>query len=240
MAKKDYAKLQASAKAESKSSSSSSSLPAFGIVLIALLCFAGGYWLGGDKPVSENSVDRSDLDAVKSQLAGKEADSVLLQAKIDELQEQVESLQERAKQGAYTKIGALKFYQELPEQSVTPAPVAETKPAAARAMQHTTAEIPDAAPVVAPTSIAPAEKSTADAAYKVQLASFKTRAEAVVMQQKLKKSGLSSFVRGVDLEGRGQWFRVYAGPYANKESGRDAVKEIQKKVDIRGLLVRGG
>jgi len=240
MAKKDYAKLQASAKPDSNSSSSS--LSAVGIVLPALLCFAAGYWLGGEKTAKHNNasdVTQSDLNVVQSQLAGKEAEARLLLVKIEQLQEQVESLQERAKQGAHTKLGALKFYQELPEQSVTPAPVAETKPAPARAMEHSTTDMPESAPVIAQASIAPSQKSTGKDAYKIQLASFRSRSEAAIMQQKLMKSGLSSFVRAVELEARGQWFRVYTGPYADKDVARDAVREIQKKMGIRGLLVRG-
>jgi len=238
MAKKDYAKVQASSRSDAPASGNSA-LPALGIVVIAALCFAAGYWLGDEKTANNSKLTQSDLDGVQSQLAGKEAETRLLQVKIEQLQEQVESLQERAKQGAHTKLGALKFYQELPEQSVTPAPVAETRPAPARSMEHSTAEMPESPPVVAPASVVAGQKKPGEGAYKIQLASFRTRAEAAVMQQKLMKSGLSSFVRGVNLEGRGQWFRVYAGPYANKDVARAAVREIQKKMDIRGLLVRG-
>jgi len=236
MAKKDYAKLQSAAKPDA--TGSSSSLPALGVVMTALLCFAGGYWLGGEKTVSENSVDKSKLDAVQSRLDTKVADSTLLQAKIDELQEQVNTLLEQAKQGAHTKIGELKFYRELPEQSVTPAPVAESKPATARAMNRaSTPDMPEEPPVIDQPDTT--HDATGKNAYKVQLASFKTRSEAAVMQQKLMRSGVSSFVRGISLEGRGQWFRVYAGPYPDKDAARDAVKDIQQKMKIRGLLVRG-
>jgi len=239
MAKRDYAKVQAPSKSDSKANASV--LPAIAIVVVAAVCFAGGYWLGGEKATNHIShEDKSGLNKVQAQLESEMAKSRLLQVKIDELQEQVELLQKKARQGAHTKVGDLKFYSELPKQSVTPAPVSETKPAQARAMDRS---LHDGMPEVPPEMHT--VKDDSDAAvpgaetYKVQIASFKTRADAANMQKKLNKAGIASFVRKVALEGKGEWFRVFVGPYADKENAREAVRDIQEKVNIRGLLVHG-
>ncbi len=239
MAKRDYAKVQAPSKSDSKANTSV--LPAIAVVVVAVVCFAGGYWLGGEKATNNIShVGKSDMNKIQAKLDAEVAGSRLLQVKIDELQDQVDLLQKRAKQGAHTKVGDLRFYSELPKQSVTPAPVSESKPAQARAMDRSVHDgMPEDPPATHKTSAVPDSVDPGAESYKVQIASFKTRGDAANMQKKLNKAGLSSFVRTVDLDGKGQWFRVFAGPYADKDTARDAVKDIQNKVNIRGLLVRG-
>ncbi|GAV19985.1 DedD protein [Mariprofundus micogutta] len=236
MAKRDYAKVQAPSKSDS--TANASILPAFAIVMVAAVCFAAGYWLGGEKAANVSSVDQSEMNRVQAELDSELANSKLLQVKVDELQDQIELLQNQARQGAHTKVGELKFYQELPKQSITPAPVAETSPAEARSMDgNNNPVLPDTEPLVEDPAIGHVDLG--QDAHKVQIASFKTKSEAVIMQKKLMKAGVTSFVRKVKLDDRGVWFRVYAGPYADKESARKAVKDIQKKADIRGLIVRG-
>ncbi|PJA32011.1 MAG: SPOR domain-containing protein [Zetaproteobacteria bacterium CG_4_9_14_3_um_filter_53_7] len=239
MAKRDYANIQASSKPDKSKSGSNPVLPAVAIVVVAIICFAGGYWLGGERGTTVRVVDNAALDKVQAKFDSEVASSRLLQAKIDELQDQVEQLQNKAKQGAHTKVGELKFYRELPAQSVDPAPVAESKPAQARSMEREMPEMPqEEAHAVASTHAVAAREEPGSDAHRIQIASFKTQGDAANLQRKLMKSGVTSFVRTVDLDGKGQWFRVFAGPYADRELAQQALQDIEQKVNIKGLLVR--
>ncbi|NWF37293.1 SPOR domain-containing protein [Mariprofundus sp. KV] len=234
---RDFAKVAAPARSVKKREGGSI-LSVLGIVVIAGLCFAAGFWLGGNQnQPATDGISRSDLEAVRSQLEKKGSEADVLQAKIETLQDQVAQWKAKAGAGAHTKVGDLKFYQELPKQSVTPSSVPDSNPAAARPMGQT---VEVAAPGRAPA--APViDASTADhVTYRVQLGSFKTRDEAASLQLKLMKAGFTAFIHSVNLPDRGQWFRVYAGPYANKDLASDAVRHIQEKMKIRGLLVREG
>lgn len=211
-------------------------LPVFGIIVIAGLCFAAGFWLGGNqqKPVVDGT-NKAELAQARSQLQKSEAASEVLQAKIDELEEQVALWKKRAGAGAHTKVGELQFYKELPEQSVTPAPVPDSKPAPARPMAKS---LEVDAPAAAGHDTTPASEESIS--YRVQIASFKTRDEAATMQLKLVKLGFTGFIRSVDLPNRGLWYRVYAGPYPDKERAKAVIRDIQDKMKIRGLLIRNG
>ena len=238
---RDFAKAQSPSRS-GKKGESSGTLPVLGIIVIAGLCFATGFWVGGNQnSPAAGSVSRVDLDNVRSELEKKNAASEVLQAKIEMLQEQVEQWKQKAGADAHTKVGDLKFYQELPKQSVMPAPVSDSKPAEARAMDRSLdVTAPKQISASQSLSTGAADKEASAVSHRVQIGSFKTRADAVVLQSKLMKAGFSGFIHTVDLPGRGQWFRVYAGPYLNKELARDAVRDIQEKMKIRGLLVNDG
>ncbi|ATX80532.1 Sporulation related domain-containing protein [Mariprofundus aestuarium] len=237
---RDFAKAQSPSRSDKKRESGGS-LPVLGIVVIAGLCFATGFWVGGNQnSPAAGSVSRADLDSFRSELDKKNAATEVLQAKIEMLQEQVEQWKQKAGADAHTKVGDLKFYQELPKQSVMPAPVADSKPAEARAMDRSL-EVAAPKQVSAHQPISDTkEKETAVVSYRIQVGSFKARADAVGLQSKLMKSGFSGFVHTVDLPDRGQWFRVYAGPYPDKEQARDGVRDILDRMKIRGLLVNDG
>jgi len=234
---RDFAKAQSPSRSDKKGESGGA-LPVLGIIVIAGLCFAAGFWVGGNQNSPDaGSVSRVDLDSIRSELEKKNAASEVLQAKVEMLQEQVEQWKQKAGADAHTKVGDLKFYQELPKQSVMPAPVADSKPAEAREMDRSLdVAAPKQVSASQPLSTA-AEKEAVAVRYRIQIGSFKTRADAVALQSKLMKAGFSGFVHTVDLPDRGQWFRVYAGPYPNKELARDGVRDILEKMKIRGLLV---
>lgn len=234
---RDFAKVAAPARAV-KRREGGSVLSVLGIVVIAGLCFAAGFWLGGNqKQSTTDGISRSDFEKVRSKLEKKGSEADLLQAKIEALQDQVEQWKAKAGAGAHTKVGDLKFYQELPKQSVTPSSVPDSNPATARPMGKTLeVEAPDHAPTAPVIDAGASDYVT----YRVQLGSFKTRDEAASLQLKLMKAGFTAFVHSVNLPDRGQWFRVYAGPYANRDLASDAVRHIQEKMKIRGLLVREG
>ena len=238
---RDFVKLEAPSRAKKKKEGGSI-VVVLSIAVIAGLCFAAGFWLGGSQSSQPAAVgvSQSDLNKTRAELEAKGAETEVLQAKIETLQDQVEAWKAKAGAGAHTKVGELKFYQELPKQSVTPSSVPDSKPATARAMdQSLEVEHPQQLPTAADGAII--DGATSDQiTYRVQLGSFRTRDDAVSLQLKLTKAGFTAFVHSVNLPDRGQWFRVYAGPYANKDLAKDAVRNIQEKMKIRGMLVREG
>ena len=249
---RDFVKLEAPARTRKKKEGGSIIL-VLSIVVIAGLCFAAGFWLGGSQSSQPAAVgaSQSDLDKVGAELEAKRAEAEVLQARIETLQDQVEQWKAKAGAGAHPKVGELQFYKELPKQSVTPSSVPDSKPATARAMdQSLEVEHPQHIPTAPAAERAMSDAAMTDGAmadgaadqvtYRVQLASFRTRDDATSLQLKLMKAGFTAFVHSVNLADRGQWFRVYAGPYANKDLAKDAVRNIQDKMNIRGMLVREG
>lgn len=232
---RDFAKIESPSRSGDRRERSSVT-PVLAIVVVASLCFAVGFWLGSKQEKStKESVSRVDLNSVQSDLDKKNAENLVLQAQIETLQDQVEQWKSRAGAGAHTKVGELKFYKELPEQSVTPAPVPESKPAKARPLERS---LEVKAPIQELIKVIASEDD--GHAYRIQIASFKTAAEAEVMRSKLSRSGFNGSVQTVNLPDRGKWFRVYAGPYPDKGAAKEAVKAIQERMKIRGLLLRNG
>lgn len=237
MARQDFAKN--SAPSTPKSSSGSASVaPVIAIIVIAGACFAAGYWLGsGDKQYTSNTTDH---DAVEAQLAVKEAKLKMQQVKIETLEALVTEWKNKAGAGAHTKVGELRFYKELPKQSVDPTPVS-AKPVVIAARPTTK---PDRAikPLTTPANqiglrIPHAENRML---YRIQIASFSKQADAESKQQRLLKAGFSAVVQAVDLGDKGVWYRVYAGPFASKSDAEDSQQRIQQQLHVKGLLVRGG
>jgi len=254
MNKQDFAQVKASTQTES-GSASSSILNAIGIVVIAGLCFSGGYWLGtGDIAQTGN---KTDTDAIEAKLAAQVAENRILQAKNETLQDMVMQWKTKAEQGAHTKVGELTFYKELPKQSVTPAPVPDAPKIKTAVAPETVAKVVsqhDVKPAAEPpeatvkTVDALAEggasatvqqpEQTSNEYYRIQLASFRTESGAMKMQGKLAKAGFISQVKMADLGGKGQWFRLYAGPYDSKSAAENAQQKIDTQMKLKGFIIR--
>jgi len=246
MAKQDFAQVKASTKAKSESGSGSI-LSAIGVLVIAGLCFSGGYWLGsGDIRQTGN---KTDSDASAAKLAAKIAENRVLQAKNEALQDMVEQWKKKAKQGAHTKVGELSFYKDLPKQSVTPAPVPDLPKAAPKVKPaHASKAVETQQVAAVGTMLEPAAASMPDVAptssasthtpYHIQLASFRTEADAMTMQQKLMRSGFHTQVKRADLGEKGLWFRLYAGPYDSRAHAETAQQKIETQTKLKGFLQR--
>ncbi len=247
MAKQDFAQVKASTHAES-GSSSGSMLNAIGIVAIAGLCFSGGYWLGtGDIKQTGN---KTDADVIEAKLAAQVAENRLLQAKNETLQDLAAQWKMKAEQDAHTKVGELTFYKELPKQSVTPAPVPDVPKAAIHVKPQQAKKPAGEQQVAAVTAaIEPPPHGTANAAptpaqqypgtsYRIQLASFRTEADAMTMRGKLEHAGFLTQVQMVDLSDKGQWYRLYAGPYDSRTAAETAQQKIDATLKLKGFLKR--
>jgi cell division septation protein DedD len=248
MAGQDFAQVKASKKSES-GGRSGSLLAVFGIAFVAIACFVAGFWLGGNQGIQHKAA-HPELDAAQAQLKLKEARIDLQQARIEVLEKLVEEWKKKSEEGATARVGELKFYHDLPRQSVMPAPVSDL-PASKSSVRPALPPHPAKPPLEKPESVKtvdmrradkPTKKTTTDTAavvYQIQVASFRLKAEASRFQKTLFNAGFPAFVRSVDLAEKGNWFRVYAGPYSSKDIAEKAQADIHKQTKIRGLLVRG-
>jgi len=254
MSKQDFAQVKVSTQSES-GSASGSILSAIGILVIAGLCFSGGYWLGaGDVAQTGN---KTDTDAIEAKLAAQVAENRLLQATNETLQDMVLQWKKKSEQGAHTKVGELTFYKELPKQSVTPAPVPDAPKiktsvapqivakVASLEGQHSPAH--SVAPVKAVDALAEHGSNTAlqqpapasNEHYRIQLASFRTESGAMEMQGKLAKAGFISQIKMADLGEKGQWYRLYAGPFDSRSAAESTQQQIEQQVKLKGFIIRG-
>ncbi|MDQ6999478.1 MAG: SPOR domain-containing protein [Mariprofundus sp.] len=245
MAKQDFAQVQSTIQPES-GSGSGAMLNAIGIVIIAALCFGGGYWLGSAN--GQQAGKNADVDAVEAKLAIQVAKNKVLLAKTEALQDSVEQWKRKAQQDAHSKVGDLSFYKELPEQSVTPAPMPDM-PVATVASKVVTKPVPVQRPeVVKAVKALPSGSHTSDIAkqsvvhdiYRIQLASFRTQSDAMRVQQQLSQAGFPALIHKVDLGSKGLWYRIYAGPYHSKPAAEADQKKIGEKIKLNGFLIRGG
>jgi cell division septation protein DedD len=218
-------------------------------VFIAGACFAAGYWLGtGDL---QHTSSKKDVDAMDAHLAIKNAEIQLQLARIEKLQHLVQQWKDKANQGAHAKIGELSFYKDLPKQSVMPTPVSSApvikaaSKAVVKPLTHSAAKTTNSSGIHDNRVITPAvhsselqKRDVKPDAYRIQIASFRSRSDAAPMQQKLMQSGFPAFIHAVDLGAKGQWFRVYAGPFPSKLTAQSNQRQIEIKMKIKGLLLR--
>jgi len=239
MARQDFAHNAAPSKTQAPAGTVSA-LPVVGIILVAVACFSAGYWLGKDD--IQQGFNKVDVDAVEAQLAVKDAEARLQEARIETLQALVEQWKAKAGEGAHTKLGELNFYKDLPKQSVMPAPVsAKTVEKVVRKKialpKH--GGIRNAG-TITPESVSPTAKKVFDAsAYRIQIASFRHEYDALPVQKKIKRAGFAAYVKAVDLGDKGIWFRVYAGPFVSKAVAERKSMRLETEMNIKGLLVRG-
>jgi len=256
MAGKDFAQVEASKKSGSVGGFGSL-LTVLGIAFIAVVCFTAGFWLGADRGAQYEDA-HPELDAAQAQMKVMTARTELQQARIEVLEKLVEAWEKKAEQGATAQVGELKFYHDLPMQSVTPSPLSDlpassapvrpalpshpAKPTLEKSGSIKTADMrPAGKPVkvVATDTSAGKGASNATAAYRIQVASFRSETEAARFQKKLFNAGFSAFIRSVNLAKKGKWHRVYAGPYSSKDAAKKALAGIHKLTKIKGILVRG-
>jgi len=232
MAGHDFAHNAAPNQTSPSSGNDALILPVIAVIAVAGICFAAGFWLGS-ADVKRTGM-KTDIDAVGAQLAAKQAEVILQQARIKSLEGQVSQWRNKAGESAYSKVGELSFYKDLPKQSVTPAPVsakavAKVKPVAKPAITQVIEK------VLRPVSTAPVIKKVLDDSdYRIQLASFRSFSDAMPLQKKMSKSGFSTFIHQVDLGAKGQWFRVYAGPFVSKSEAEDSRQRIEQQMKLKG------
>lgn len=142
------------------------------------------------------------------------------------------------------ELPRLSFYDDLPKGDQAPLgsginlpPDEETTGAGAKAevVAETAAPKPVANPAPKPKAATPAVSS--QGAFVVQVASFRTAADAAKLQKRLNQHDLTTSLERADLGQKGIWFRVLAGPYDDR-SAADQVVALLKTEERLSALVR--
>lgn len=148
--------------------------------------------------------------------------------------------------GAAEKNDQLTFYENLPKGNQAPLgsginlPPAQPKPVAVDKPQQAVKP----ALASAPDSVAPASQPkpaavpviAGEGAFVVQIASFRSSEEANLLADRLKSHRLATFVELADLGEKGRWYRVLAGPYANRQGAEQAAGLVQEKERLSALV----
>lgn len=73
--------------------------------------------------------------------------------------------------------------------------------------------------------------------FTLQVGSFPSLEEARPSVEALEKVGLRPFVREAEVKGKGRWFRVYVGGYANREDAQKAGQRYTTEQMVESFLV---
>lgn len=142
---------------------------------------------------------------------------------------------------ASEKPEKLTFYDNLPKGNQAPLgsginlPVEQKKPAAE---QQKVRVPPPTATLTAEAASKPSTASaeSADGAFVVQVASFRTNEDAEKMAGRLNNYKLTIYVESADLSEKGVWYRVMVGPFASRESAEQVAVLLQQKERLSALV----
>ena len=182
-----------------------------GMLVIVAAGFAGGFMLGqehGQRLLEQIGKQQQELENLKKAIGNR-------------AQKTNESS---------TQVGDLTFYNTLPKQPVTPAPLNSRVTAASSAKAPSPAQ--KRAAISHPAARAAVQM------YKLQLGSYQLRANAERLQKRLLQAGFRARIQVMELPGLGQWYRVYVGPFSSLDAAENAKSRVQAKLHLVGLLLR--
>ncbi|HKL25386.1 MAG TPA: SPOR domain-containing protein [Desulfuromonadales bacterium] len=143
-----------------------------------------------------------------------------------------------------TEASQLTFYDNLPKgdqaplgsginlPAETPAQAGSETAASTKPPPVNLAQTP--APAAKPQPSAPAASPQGE--FLVQVASFKTSQDAEKLQMRLEKLGLDTKWQRADLGDKGVWYRVVAGPYAERAAADRVVVLLKEKERLSALV----
>jgi len=243
MAAHDFAHNEAPIR--SQASAMSSLMPVMAILLISLLCFAGGYWLGQAQAPGHRIVETPAASLAKAEYANLKARYEQQSLEMDRLGQELQKWKAVASRDASSKVGDLEFYKDLPNQPVMPAPLTEAgsshSPSITEASQprvrQTEPPANESSRMVA-TIIGREMQRSETGLYRIQAGSFRSLTDAKPLQKRLDGAGFQTFIDAVDLGEKGKWQRVYVGPFASQGAAEKAKRELKDRLKISGLLVK--
>jgi len=224
-------------------------------VLLVLATFMGGFWLGQKQGIET--------------AAGE--DKARLEKLLKEQQDEMQLLREAAAKQkikpevSTTQVGDLTFYNELPDQSVQPAPLhaSNTAEKAVPTQKTSHAHTPSASTLemrkmiedemrqMPPKTIGTVKpkllskaiaaqpiKSNPQHGFMLQVGSFQKQHDADAFLPKLRKQGFLPSVRRVELPKLGTWYRVYIGGYESKKAANKAQAVVKKALNITALVLQ--
>jgi len=245
MAAHDFAHNEAPIRTQN--SAISSLMPVMAILLVSLLCFAGGYWLGQAQAPGQKITEVPAASIAKAEYANLQARYEQQAHEMDRLGQELQKWKALASRDASSKVGDLHFYKDLPNQPVMPAPLtdagaghasgASAVPATKPAELQTEPPANESSRMMA-TIIGREIQRSQTGVYRIQAGSFRSGADALPLQKRLDGAGFQSFIDAVDLGEKGKWQRVYVGPFASKGAAEKAKRELKDRLKISGLLVK--
>lgn len=134
----------------------------------------------------------------------------------------------------------LTFYENLPKGNQAPLGSGINLPPDPPEISTAEKSKKDVKPESPPT--APLEKSVASprtassGAFVVQVASFRTSEDAKKLASRIEGYNLSTFIESADLGEKGLWYRVLAGPYANRGNAVQAAGLLKEKERLSALV----
>jgi cell division septation protein DedD len=222
-------------------------MPVMAILLISLLCFAGGYWLGQAQAPGHRVAETSASSLAKAEYANLKARYEQQSIEMDRLGLELQKWKAVASRDASSKVGDLEFYKDLPNQPVMPAPLTEAGASRASEVTKVPAKQPGERQTEPPanessrmlaTIIGREMQRSETGMYRIQAGSFRSLADARPLQKRLDGAGFQSFIDAVDLGEKGKWQRVYVGPFASQGAAEKAKRELRDRLKISGLLVK--
>jgi len=230
MARKSHTRARARRKTPKKSVAGKLFLISAGMIVSALAGYAVGYFVDTGKTPS--ILVPREADNENRELLGRIEE---LQARIQGMKAELDKQKQELKKPA-TDVGELTFYHELPKQSVTPEPVAETKVEP----QHKRDEKSMISKVISKEIQKSGKQKPVKPAsrYRLQVGSFRAEADATRLKRRLTGWGMDAFVKKTNVPGYGWRYRVYTGPYADREGVDSANLLVVKKLHRMGLILR--
>jgi cell division protein FtsN len=133
----------------------------------------------------------------------------------------------------------LEFYERLPEnpENAKTADIPQTKVVRQKVEPEPNAKAPETKPEKSrpveasrPPKVGPSnESAAAGKIYTIQVASVKNAADADRLVAKLEKSGFPAYRSIGKVPGKGIWFRVRVGQYANRNEARSILEKLKKE-----------
>jgi len=212
-------------------------------VLLILGTFIGGFWLGQKQGIETAAGE--DKARLEKLLREQQDEMKLLRQEAAKQKEQPET--------STTQVGDLTFYNELPRQSVQPAPLhakkVTEKSLPTQAVKNTSTVSPSTLEmrkmIEREMHQSPQKKTVALESNKLtaqsfilQVGSFQKQTDADAFLPKLTKQGFSPLVRRVELPNLGVWYRVYITGYASREAANRAKDAVKKSLNITALVLK--
>lgn len=126
-----------------------------------------------------------------------------------------------------------------PAPENNPAPAAAQAPAPATpAAQQPAPQTPSAPPAAEKAqSQTPAPPAEAAGKFTIQVGSFNSQSEANERVSKLRSAGFESRAVAVEIQGRGTWYRVQVGRYADRDAASKVLADVRVKGAAAGAIV---
>jgi len=208
------------------------------LLVVVMAAFSGGFWLGRHQG---------------AEMASSQ-DKARLQALIKQQESELENLRLVAKQRhqedhvSMSQVGDLIFYNDLPQQSVTPSALHQSK--AGKTSHIATLQVRDMIkqemqqqPVFeinkqAANISASHKKTNSNQTYQIQLASFQNHTDAIQFSHKMDAKGVVTRIQKMKLAQLGTWYRIYTGNYEGHTQANKALLKLKNNIHVTGLVVQ--